>query len=91
MIRLYTIKHNGLIMDTTTLTLRVPATVKEQLDRLADATHRSKSYLAGEAIRRYLELEVWQIGEIQQAINEADANDFASDEEVNAIVRKYAG
>ncbi|TSA00604.1 MAG: ribbon-helix-helix protein, CopG family [Rhodocyclaceae bacterium] len=78
-------------MDTTTLTLRVPATVKEQLDRLADATHRSKSYLAGEAIRRYLELEVWQIGEIQQAINEADANDFASDEEVNAIVRKYAG
>jgi len=78
-------------MDTTTLTLRVPATVKDQLDKLADATHRSKSYLAGEAIRQYLELEVWQIGEIQQALKEADANDFASDEEVNAIVRKYAG
>ncbi|OHC63433.1 MAG: CopG family transcriptional regulator [Rhodocyclales bacterium GWA2_65_19] len=78
-------------METTTLTLRVPATVKEQLDRLAEATHRSKSYLAGEAIRQYLELEVWQIGEIQQALKEADANDFASDDEVNAIVRKYAG
>jgi len=78
-------------MDTTTLTLRVPATVKDQLDKLADATHRSKSYLAGEAIRQYLELEVWQVGEIQQALKEADANDFASDEEVNAIVRKYAG
>ena len=78
-------------MDTTSLTLHVPATVKEQLDRLADATHRSKSYLAGEAIRQYLELEVWQIGEIQQALKEADANDFASDDEVNAVVRKYAG
>jgi len=78
-------------METTTLTLRVPATVKQQLDKLADATHRSKSYLAGEAIRQYLELEVWQIGEIQQALKEADANDFASDDEVNAVVKKYAG
>jgi predicted transcriptional regulator len=65
--------------------------MKDQLDKLADATHRSKSYLAGEAIRKYLELESWQIGEIQQALKEADANDFASDDEVNAIVRRYAG
>jgi predicted transcriptional regulator len=78
-------------METTTLTLRVPSEMKEQLDKLADATHRSKSYLAGEAIRRYLDLESWQIGEIQQALQEADANDFASDEEVDAVVRKYAG
>lgn len=78
-------------METTTLTLRVPSEMKEQLDKLADATHRSKSYLAGEAIRQYLDLESWQIGEIQQALQEADANDFASDEEVDAVVRKYAG
>lgn len=78
-------------MDTTTLTLRIPADMKAQLDKLADATHRSKSYIAGEAIRQYLELEVWQISEIQQAIKEADANDFASDEEVSAVVKKYAG
>jgi len=78
-------------MDTTTLTLRVPSEMKEQLDKLANATHRSKSYLAGEAIRQYLYLEAWQIGEIQQALKEADANDFASDDEVAAVVRKYAG
>lgn len=78
-------------MDTTTLTLRVPAEVKEQLDRLANVTHRSKSYLAGEAIQQYLDLEAWQIGEIQQALKEADANDFASDLEIDAVVGKYAG
>jgi RHH-type transcriptional regulator, rel operon repressor / antitoxin RelB len=77
-------------METTTLTLRVPSEIKEQLDKLADATHRSKSYLAGEAIRQYLELEGWQIGEIQQALKEADANDFASEDDVDAMVRKYA-
>ena len=78
-------------METTTLTLRVPTETKERLDRLADATHRSKSYLAGEAIRQYIDLEAWQVGEIQQAIKEADANDFASDAEIDAVVRKYAG
>lgn len=78
-------------MDTTTLTLRVPSEMKEQLDKLANATHRSKSYLAGEAIRQYLDLEAWQIGEIQQALKEADVNDFASDDEVDAVVSKYAG
>jgi len=78
-------------METTTLTLRVPSAMKEQLDKLADATHRSKSYLAGEAIRQYLSLEAWQIGEIQLALQEADTKDFASEEEVDVVVRKYAG
>lgn len=78
-------------MNTATLTLRVPLEIKDQLDRLADATHRTKSFLAAEAIRQYLDLEAWQVGEIQQAIKEADTEDFASDEEVDAIVKKYAG
>lgn len=78
-------------MDTTTLTLRVPAEVRNQLDKLAEATHRTKSYLVGEAIRQYLDLEAWQVGEIQQAIKEADAGDFASADEVDAVLRKHAG
>lgn len=77
-------------METAVLTLRVPVKVKEQLDKLADATHRSKSWLAGEAIQRYLELEAWQIGEIQQALREADAGDFAGDADVTALKTRYA-
>jgi RHH-type rel operon transcriptional repressor/antitoxin RelB len=78
-------------METTTLTLRVPTEMKERLDKLAAATHRSKSWLAGEALRQYIDLESWQIGEIRQALAEADANDFASDAELDAVVRKHAG
>lgn len=77
-------------METAILTLRVSREVKEQLGRLAEATHRSQSFLGGEAIQRYVDLESWQIAEIQQAIVEADAGDFASDEELNAVVKKYA-
>lgn len=88
---MYTYQYEVFFMDTATITLRVPAQVRDQLDKLAEATHRSKSYLAGEAIRQYLDLEAWQVGEIQQAIEEADAGDFASDAEVDAVVRKYEG
>lgn len=77
-------------METTILTLRVPQEVKDQLGKLSEATHRSQSFLGGEAIRRYVELEAWQIAEIQQAIVEADAGDFASEDEVNLVLKKYA-
>lgn len=77
-------------MDTAVLTLRVPVEVKQQLDKLADATHRSKSWLAGEAIQRYLEVEAWQIGETVKALTEADAGDFATETEIEALKAKYA-
>ncbi|MDP2825236.1 MAG: hypothetical protein Q8O52_21460 [Sulfuritalea sp.] len=44
-----------------------------------------------EAIRQYLDLEAWQIGEIGKALTEADAGDFASDDEVAAVIARYAG
>jgi predicted transcriptional regulator len=47
--------------------------------------------LGGEAIRRYIDLESWQIAEIQQALNEADAGDFATEAEFDAVVKKHAG
>lgn len=78
-------------METATLTFRVPVEVRNQLDKLAESTHRTKSYLAGEAIRQYLDLEAWQIGEIQQAIREADSGDFATDNEIAALLSKYEG
>jgi predicted transcriptional regulator len=78
-------------MESAVLTLRVDAKTKAKLDKLAQATKRSKSFLAAEAIERYLEVEAWQIKEIKQAIKEADAGDFVSDAEFAKIVKKYAG
>jgi RHH-type transcriptional regulator, rel operon repressor / antitoxin RelB len=80
-----------LLMESAVLTLRVDTKTKAKLDKLAEATKRSKSFLAAEAIERYLEVEAWQIKEIKQAIKEADAGDFVSDAEFAKIVKKYAG
>jgi RHH-type transcriptional regulator, rel operon repressor / antitoxin RelB len=74
---------------STTMTLRLEDDVKARLDKLADATQRSKSFLAAEAIREFVENNEWQIREIKAAIKEANAGDFASDAEVAALAKKW--
>ncbi len=76
-------------MESTVLTIRVSPDTKDQLDKLAQATKRSKSFLAAEAIDRYLEVEAWQVEEIRTALQEADAGDFASNEDLAAVMKKH--
>jgi RHH-type transcriptional regulator, rel operon repressor / antitoxin RelB len=42
------------------------------LDELAEATQRSRTELAEEALQQYLEVQRWQIEGIREAIDEAD-------------------
>ena len=74
---------------STTMTVRLEDQIKDRLDQLAQATHRSKSFLAAEAIRGFIENNEWQIGETQAALREAQAGDFASDKELAALARKW--
>ncbi|GMQ92477.1 MAG: CopG family ribbon-helix-helix protein [Gammaproteobacteria bacterium] len=74
---------------STTMTIRLDPKLKARLDKLSAATHRSKSFLAAEAVREFIELNEWQIAEIKTAIKEADAGDFASEQEVRAVFNKW--
>ena len=76
---------------STTMTIRLEPELKQRLDQLAEATQRSKSFLAAEALRDFIELNEWQIQEITDAIKEADNDDFASDKEVNKVLAKWSG
>jgi RHH-type transcriptional regulator, rel operon repressor / antitoxin RelB len=71
------------------MTIRVDRKTKTRLARLATAMERTKSYVAAEAIRAYVELNEWQITEIKAALKEADAGDFASESEVRAVMKKW--
>jgi len=73
------------------MTIRLEPELKSRLDKLAATTHRSKSFLASEAVREFIELNEWQIQELKDAIKEADAGDFASDQDVEAIFNKWGG
>lgn len=72
------------------LSIHLPEEMADTLVNLAKATGRSKSFLAVDALRDYLAREAWQIAEIEQALEEADAGDFATDEEVTATLNKWS-
>lgn len=74
---------------SSVLTLRLDSKLKKQLDKLSKATSRTRSFLAAEAIREYVELNEWQIDEIRKGIQEADRGEFADDREVERVVSKW--
>ncbi len=71
------------------LTLRLDPSLRKQLDKLAEATRRSRSFLAAEAIREYVALNEWQIEEVKQGIEEADRGEFVTDEHVRRTMKKW--
>ncbi|MBA2649332.1 MAG: CopG family transcriptional regulator, partial [Legionella sp.] len=58
-------------MTSMTMTIRLEPEMKVRLDKLAEITHRSKSFLASEAINVYLKVQEWQLIEIKKGIAEA--------------------
>lgn len=74
---------------STTMTIRLEDETRDRLDKLAEATHRSRSFLAAEAIRDYVKLNEWQVGEIRAALKEADRDEFASEGEVKRFFQRW--
>ena len=74
---------------SATMTLRLDDDLEQRLDRLSKATQRTRSFLAAEAIRELVDLNEWQIGEIAEAIAEADREEFAGENEVRGVLAKW--
>lgn len=74
---------------SATMTIRLEPDLKKRLDQLAAVTRRSKSFLAAEAVRDFIELNEWQIQEIKDALKEADNGKFASDIAVKKTSKKW--
>jgi predicted transcriptional regulator len=67
--------------DTAVVTVRLNGKLKAKLEALARHTKRSKSFLAAEAIAAYVDLNEWQIAEIEAGIAELDNGELVSNEE----------
>lgn len=65
-------------MTSATITIRLDNRLKMRLNKLAVLIHRSKSFLAAEAISEYLEMQEWQINEIKKGIVEADSGQLVN-------------
>jgi len=65
---------------TETLSIRIDTGTKKRLEVLSKRSNRSKSFLAAEAIARYVESEEWQLGEIYAGLADLDAGRGVSHE-----------
>ena len=74
---------------SATMTIRLEPELKRRLEQLAESTQRSRSFVATQAIREFVELNEWQIREIRSAIAEADDDDFASEDLVQEVLGKW--
>lgn len=71
------------------MSIRLPDALISQVEILAEATNRSKSFIAQEAIMEFVEREAWQVAQIQEGLAQADAGDFATEEAVQAVFAKW--
>ena len=76
-------------MTARTINVRLPEALYKQIEELSKATARTKSFLAIDAPTNYVQHESWQIRDIQEGIEEADAGEFASDQQIKAVFAKY--
>ena len=74
--------------DSTTMTIRLSAQVKEKLGRLAQGTRRSRSYLAAEAVTAFVERELEIIEGIQRGLADVEAGRTVPHERVMAEARR---
>ena len=76
-------------MTARTINVRLPKALYKQIEELATATARTKSFLAVDALTQYVQNESWQIRDIHEGIKEADAGEFATEKQVKAVFAKY--
>jgi predicted transcriptional regulator len=73
---------------SSTMTIRLEDGIKNRLDQLANVTQRSKSFLAAEALAAYVDTNEWQLSEIQAALTEAQAQVYATDQDMADLALK---
>jgi predicted transcriptional regulator len=74
--------------DSATLTLRLPAELKDRLGVLAAKTRRTRSFLAGEALADYVERELAIIEGIQRGLDDVRAGRVVPHDEAMRRIRK---
>jgi RHH-type transcriptional regulator, rel operon repressor / antitoxin RelB len=74
---------------TTIITARIPRTVRADLEALARATGQDQDALIHEALRRFTETERRHVSFIEERLRQADAGDFATDEEMAELYTEF--
>ena len=76
-------------MAKNAVSIRIDEEKIEELDELAGASKRDRSFLINEAIDLYLDVNGWQIERIKKALNQAQKGKFSSASKVSKAIKKW--
>lgn len=71
------------------VTILLEKETKRAIDAVAARGDRDVESVIREAIDAYLDLETWQDRHVQEGLRQADAGEFASDEQVARVFSKW--
>lgn len=76
-------------MSGQNFSIRTDAMKLNEIDRLAQVQKRSRNFVVNEAIDRYLAEEHQWAEKVRAGLAAAEAGDFATEDEVNALFRSF--
>lgn len=72
-----------------TTTFRTDEEKLKQIDKMAKSLNRSRNWVINEALDRYMEYEKWFVEKVEEGIKAADNGEFASEEEMKEMFRRW--
>jgi len=74
---------------SASVTVRLDQPTLAALDELARKTSRSRDWLVARAVEDFVASDAWRIEKIEEGLAASERGDFASDEEVARVRRKF--
>lgn len=78
-----------MMSDRAVISVHTKPEVSQRLDELAALTRRSKSYLANEAIERYLQDEEEYVASVRRGVADADAGRLFTTDDVRERLQAH--
>ena len=76
-------------MTQETITFNLDTDKRKVLDQIASSMERELTDILNDAIDAYLEIYQWQLDHIKEGLRQADAGEFATEEEVAAAFAQW--
>lgn len=76
-------------LENTLVSARIPGVLASRLDKLAKTMHRSKSYLAAQAIEEFVDLQEWHVNAIEEGIAAVERGEAVSHDQAVALLKTW--
>jgi len=81
--------EGDVVNESILVSTRVSPEVANRLAALSQSTHRSKSFLAAQAIEEFLNVQEWHVEAIKKGIAAAEKGEVKSHEEALALLNTW--